>query len=277
MKTMENLTLALLMVAAALGISPSPSGAQEVRLNDLRAQQPPVTIYASTPCRRAAESPRGRITEHGTIHPGRLVPDLNSLMEKSDEVVLAGLLDNQVLLSPSGESTATYYEVRVIRSWKGSHRAGDVLTFGKPGGLIHCKPLGPDNSFYWAEPAGSDWAVPSVPHVYVLFLRQSRDDEVKSVQGLRLAAGDGVQGMFLVQVPVPTNFDETYCALVPPGSVQHCDSFLLTSQSPVMDPYAGDPLAKKYVGMPASDFLREIQSVAATQGAAKETSAGSGE
>ena len=44
--------------------------------------------------------------------------------------------------------------------------------------------------------------------------------------------------------------------------VQQCDTYLKTSQRPVMIPYPRDPLKKKYGGMPVADFLREVQSVA---------------
>ncbi len=39
-----------------------------------------------------------------------------------------------------------------------------------------------------------------------------------------------------------------------------------------MDPYKGDPLASKYAGMPVSEFLREVQSVAASQGLVEKSS-----
>jgi hypothetical protein len=185
-------------------------------------------------------------------------------MEKSDEVILAGPLDNQTLVSPSGESSATYYEVRVIRTWKGSHQAGDMLTFGVPGGDLWCDPPGSNRSWFAGLPAGNDWGFPFTgPTLYVLFLRHPAGDESKAVQGLRLAAGEGFQGMFLIKVPTPKDIDEEeYCARVPLGQVQHCASYLKTSKSPVMDPYARDPLAKTYVGMPASGFLKEVQRLA---------------
>ena len=265
MKTiMRNLTGTVLVVAAVLGTGPTQSTAQEIRLSDIRAQQPQEAIYASAPCQRARETPRGHIDEHYAIDPRTLVQDLNTLIAKSDEVILAGTLDSAVVISPSGESTAHYREVRVIRSWKGPHHAGDTLTFGMPGGVVDCKPGGLEDSHFSVLPASHDWRFPARgPLVYVLFLRQSKDDETKLVQGLRLAAGEGVQGMFLIQVPAPLLSDaEKYCAGALNGNVQHCDSYLETSKSPVMDPYARDPLAKKYVGMPASDFLREVLAVA---------------
>jgi hypothetical protein len=274
MKTiMRNLTGATLVAAAALGMARPQSAAQEIRLSDIRAQQPPETIYASAPCQRVRESPRHMIAHKYPIDPKTLVEDMNTLMEKSDEVILAAFLDRASVMSPNGESTATYDEVRVIRSWKGPHHAGDTLTYGVPGGAVHCAP-GPDFPWFSDQPGGNDWGFPDRgPLAYVLFLRQSKDNETKLVQGLRLAAGEGMQGMFLIQVPAPLPSDaERYCAGVLHGSVQHCDSILEASQSPVMVPYARDPLAKRYVGMAASDFLREVQSVASGQGSAEKSS-----
>jgi hypothetical protein len=39
--------------------------------------------------------------------------------------------------------------------------------------------------------------------VYVLFLRYAQGDETQLVQGLLPAAGEGVQGIFWIQVPPP--------------------------------------------------------------------------
>jgi len=275
MKTItRNLTGALFFAAAGLGTARPQSAAQEIHLSDIRAQQSQESIFASAPCRRARESPRGLIGQRDAIDPKTLVPDLNTLMEKSDEVILAGDLDRAVVVSLSGESTATYHEVMVIRSWKGPHHAGDTLTYGMPGGLVQCGPSGSNDSWFWESPGGNNWkASYEGPYAYVLFLRQSKGNETQLVQGLRMAAGEGLQGTFLIQVPVPLPFDaERYCAGVLKGSVEHCDSLLETSQSPVMVRYARDPLAKRYGGMPASEFLQEVRSLAAAQGFAEKSS-----
>src|SRR5579863_374769 len=118
MKTiMKNLTGALLVAAAALGMGRPQGAAQGIRLSDIRAQQPQETIYASAPCQRARESQRHIADRRFVINPNTLVQNLNTLMEQSEQVVLAGELDSVTVISPSGEGTATYREVRVIRSW----------------------------------------------------------------------------------------------------------------------------------------------------------------
>lgn len=262
-----------LIAAGALLASVRPQiAAQELRVSDLSAQQTQDVIFASPACRRVAENPRHIIAHREAIRPDTMVQDLRTLMEESDEVILAGKLDGASLLSPSGESTATYWDVRVIHAWKGSHHAGDILTFGMQEGTIHC--AAPRSSF-WVMPGegADDWNWPALgPYAYVLFLRQSKGQETKLIQGLRPTAGEGVQGLFSIRVPMPVATDpEAYCADALQGNVEHCDAYLRSSQSPVAVPYSRDPLARKYGGMPASVFLREVQS-AAGQGSTEEPS-----
>lgn len=283
MKTiMRNLTGATLVAVAALGMGRPQGAAQEIRLSDIRAQQPPETIYASALCQRARESERGWVIQPYKVDPKTFVQDLNSLMEMSDEVILGGLIGGAVVLSPSGQSVTTYDAVRVIRGWKGSHHVGDVLTFGMPFGTLPCEPASPHEFTRRFEVSPDDIGIPpslGLPETdsfaYLLFLRKSKGDETNLVQGLRPAAGEGLQGIFLipVHVPVPPNvYAEDYCLGLQGVKVQHCNAVLQTSQSPVVVPYAHDPLVKKYSGMPASGFLHEVQSAAAGQGFAGNTS-----
>src|SRR6266567_1110319 len=274
MKTiMRNLTGAMLVAVAALGTGRPQSASRELSLSDIRAQWPQETIFASALCQRALEDPgEGWIIQPYNVDPKTLVQDLNTLMEKSDEVILAGVFDGAVVLSPSGESVTTYNEVRVIRSWKGPHHAGDALIFGVPVGSLPCEPSSPGIFTRRFDVRG-----PYIErsNVYVLFLRQSKGNETKLVQGLFPAAGEGVQGIFQIPVHVPVPpvvFAEDYCVGLAGVHVQHCDAITQTSQSPVVVPYARDPLAKRYGGMAASDFLREVQSVAAGQAVAKKSS-----
>jgi hypothetical protein len=266
---LKYLTGALLVTAEAFGTALPQDASQGLRLSDIRAQQPEEKIFASALCQRARQDQGHRVFRRDRIDPKTLVASLDVLMENSDEVILAGILGNARVLSPSGESTATYYEARVIRGWKGPHRSGDILTFGIPYGSVGCGPPGPNHSDVTVLPGeGDDWGgVDNFgrggPYAYVLFLRRSAGNETQLVQGLRLAAGEGVQGMFLIHVPSPTSSDpERYCGDALRGNVQHCDAYLKSSEGPVRVPYARDPLAKKYGGMPASEFLREVQSVA---------------
>jgi hypothetical protein len=269
MKTIiRNLTGALLVAAAALGMGRLQGSAQEIRPRDIKAQQPQEVISGSDPCQRARESSRHSIWKRDAIDPKTLAQDLNTLMERSDEVILAGFLDAASVISPNGKSTVTYEEVRVIRSWKGSHHGGDTLTFGVPYGEVSCEPTGRfDGSIFSVMP--DDFGVPApepFAWVSVLFLRQSKDEETQLVQGLRPAAGQGVQGMFTIKTPAPTQNEPVRECGGNQWSWQRCNAYLGASEIPVEVPYAHDPLAKRYGGMPASDFLHEVQSVAAGEG-----------
>ena len=275
MKTIiGNLTGALL-IAATLGMGRSQSAAQEIRLRNIKAQQPQETIFASAPCQSVRETDQGWISQSKTIDPKTLVRDLKNLEEKSDEVLLAGLLDYASVLSPSGESVTTYTEVRVIRSWKGPHHSSDTLTFGVPFGRVSCEPttsehilswfdVTPDGSwFLWDDPdnvSGVD--VVGGPNVFMLFLRRPDDSETRLIQGLLPAAGEGLQGRFAIRVPeVLLSEAEQNCSGVPSGAgvrpdmnVRKCDAYLETSQSPVMVLFPQDLSGRNTAGCPFRSF-----------------------
>lgn len=168
MKTMmRKLTGALFLTAAALGAAWPQSASRDLRLSDLKAKQlPEETIFDSAPCQRARKAPQHQIVQHPPIDPKTLMPDLNSLMEKSDHVVLALVRDSADRVSPSGESPVKYIEVRVIRSWKGSHRAGDILTHGWPGGRIPCDPE--IHSAVWVLPGGAGHGLQPISQIWPL-------------------------------------------------------------------------------------------------------------
>lgn len=271
MKTiMKNLTGALL-AAAALGSALPQSATHEPSLNHIKAQWPPETLFASALCQRALEDPgEGTITLQyaAKVDPKAFVPDLNSLMEKSDEVILATPLSSAIVLSPSREHVVTYDEVEVVRSWKGPHHAGDTLVLGLPAGELVCEPRPPSPQPVHLRSIRTPGPYLSIPGVYVLFLRQAKGDETKLVQGLFPAAGEGTQGVFRIPVPAFLTGDDDYCASIGhsrvpnhPNVVEQCNTFVQTSESS-LEVYPWDPLRKKYSGMPASDFLREVQSVA---------------
>lgn len=309
MKTIiKNLTGSLLITAAAIGTARPQCASQDLCLSDIKAQWPEETISASDLCQRAGEDPYTWINLTYKFDPKTLVRDLHTLMEKSDEVILAAPTANPFAVpSNSGKTVATYHQVIVIRSWKGSHHAGDTLVFGLPFGTLYCHEppsifsvspddWGIDPRFQGASVGYKDQLDPrglEFRFAYLLFLRQSNGGETRLVQGLRLAAGEGMQGFFLIPVPlpVPPRTDaEDYClGLGAVVNVQHCDAIIQTSQSPVLVPYTAlwvytdghgpvlvprtqDPFFKKYHGMPASDFLREVQSVADGQGGVDKSS-----
>lgn len=265
--TMQNLAGTMLITAVALATGQPQSATPELRVNDMRDKQPKEVIAASAPCRRAWDAPDHGIIEKSAIDPRSLAPDLGALMEKSDEVVLAAqTYRNLSLLSPSGQSVATYFEVYVIRSWKGSYNVGDILTFGVPVGSVHCGETETHKSVYFSTMIGtSELKGYGSDGPSVLFLRKAKGGEAQLVQGLIPAGGEGLQGMFPIRLPV--KFDKSdRCNGVLDGALEWCDAFLDKSENPVIVPYVHDPLAKQYDGMPMSEFLHQVRVEASYQG-----------
>jgi hypothetical protein len=201
------------------------------------------------------------------IDPKTLAKDLSTLMQESDEVVLAG--DSYAfvhVLSPSGESAVDYFDVKVMRSWKGSHHVGDVLTFALPAGAIYCGMTESHQNSSFSTMAGTpEWKNTLYVGPYVLFLRHPQGNETQLVQSLFPAGGQGLQGMFQIQIPVKGEAQQP-CTGVLKGTLAWCDSHLQTSDYPIEVPYVHDPLAKKYDGMRIAEFLQEVRNVAADQG-----------
>ena len=283
MKTMmRKLTGALFVAAAALGTAWPQSASSELSLSDIKAQSPEETLFASALCQRALQDPgKGTITLQYAfkVDPNAFVPDLHTLMEKSEEVILAAPTSSVVVLSPSREHVVTYDEVKVVRSWKGPHHPGDTLVLGLPAGELVCEPRPSPQPVHLRSVRVPGPYLP-LYSVYVLFLRHAKGEETRLIQGLFPAAGEGTQGIFRIPVPDLLKSADDYCASVEAGGgrvykdhpnvVESCDTFMQTSQDPV-EAAPWDPLGKKYNGMPAADFLREVQSAAA-QGLAEESS-----
>jgi hypothetical protein len=73
---------------------------------------------------------------------------------------------------------------------------------------------------------------------------------------------------------VPFSVHDDTCEAILREDIKKCSAFLETSQIPLnAQYYAHDPLIKKYDGVPASEFLREVQSVADSLGYATQASA----
>lgn len=265
-----RMVIAMLVAMATLGAGQSKSADKGLTVADLRAQQPDEAIKASAQCvsaREKGETPGRVFFRHHTIDPRTLSLSLDDLMRDSDEVILGGVeLHIAVLLSPSGDSATTYYEVRVIRTWKGSHNIGDRVTFGVPVGYVNCGRneeghiLGFPNTF-----EDEDWKDFILGKPSVLFLRHPEGGETQLAQSFILTGGEGLQGAFPIHVRA-TEEAASKCNGALAGTIQWCDSFLDTSQLPILFPLVHDPLAKKYDAMPISKFLKEVRAVAADQG-----------
>jgi len=264
----------IVAVAGRFGLAQQPAPDKHVK--DIRAEQPFEVISASPLCQRVRAEDRSAIHQR-EINPATLETDLPSLMQKSDEVVLASNRTDQLeALSPSGSDAVEYLDVKVLRSFKGSHKVGDLLTFAIPHGAISCgSEPGNDrpSMAVLTLTGGFHWKQRSISGPSVLFLRQSRGDEKQLTPGLRLTAGDGMQGLFIVHAnQVRSDFD-TDCSAVLPGGLERCIARLDASQETVKLQYGLDPLTKRYEGMPVPSFLKEVKSVADSLGYSGEVSA----
>jgi hypothetical protein len=210
------------------------------------------------------------LTQRQNFPHDRDIPDLKGLFDASDEVVLVvAAAPDAETVAPSGTSAITYQDVQVLRSWKGVHKAGDILTYSVPTGTAVCPA-----ARVWSL-ASSEWGAGAF--LNVLFLRQSKVSEAQTTPGLRLAGGYGFQGQVLLSPyttmsstpPACTNFVYSY-----PGKkdamdqkIQSCNDFIDKSSDPIAFQSRQDPLATRYGKMPISDFLREMQSVAGSANA----------
>lgn len=184
-------------------------------------------------------------------------------------VILASNFTDEIdALAPSAEDAIEYYVVKVLRTFKGSHKVGDLVTYTLPRGGVYFgpKPLQGSavNSGAVTSTGGSDWGKTSFQGPFVLFLRRCRGEETELAPGLRLAGGDGLQGLFALRHHCDrvnyTNY--TDCLGVLPGGAAKCIAELEASAETVKIPYGLDPLRKRYDPMRVSSFLIEVQSVA---------------
>ena len=245
-----------------------------LHVKDIEAQQPQERLAASEPCQQAFNDPKHHITQRTLVQSGTVARSLSDLMEKSDEVVLAGAsLRHTFVLSPSGDSAVDYFDVRVFRSWKGTHEVGDTLTFAVPVGTVRCgiTESGTLVSFstmigyYSTALRNAIWKGGAYNGPYILFLRHPQGKETELVQTLFPTGAEGLQGMFPILLN-PASEEGRRCYAAQLGDMEWCDSFLETSPKPIEVPYFPDPLAKKYDGMRIADFLQEVRNLAADQG-----------
>jgi len=230
---------------------------------DIRAEQTQEAIFATPLCQQVNKV-RHSIIDQRQTDPATLETDLSALMQKSEEVVLASMFfDNVQAVSPSGKQAIGYYDFSVLRVWKGSHKTGDLLTLALPWGAVRCgmdpPEHGPDDS--GAVTLDKDWGRgtkhASMAGPFVLFLRRSQGDERQVTPGLRLAGGDGAQGLFALARELDRG-----CGRLLSSADTRCLEKLETSRESVGLLYGPDPLRAKYEGMPVPDFLKEVQRIA---------------
>jgi hypothetical protein len=132
----------------------------------------------------------GKLSEAKDADSADLAGDLPSLAARSDEVLLVHSLTAYGGVSTSGDGVQTQYDVQILRSWKGTHKAGDVVRVSvSAGGLLF-----PDgvqagmrvNGFSRLRDGGR----------YILFLHSSTAGGQSSPTFTLV--GSGVQGAFLL-------------------------------------------------------------------------------
>lgn len=294
---MRDVVRVILIAAVATSCGFGQETAPEKHVWDIKAKQPREVILASPLCQRVRANPNSACCHDRRVDAATLETDLSSLMAKSDEVVLASVHYDTLAISPSGEDAVRYYDVVIFRTWKGSHKVGDTLTIGIPGGNIPCYsepwernqdfPISSSTKvrpeFYTSvvPPASLNdvGSITALPGPAILFLRHSRDNETQLIEGLRLTGGDGTQGMYGVRFS-PASKEYMSCdgrGETAPGKQRifsHCTESLAATQLPIIFGFDFDPLYKKYDGMPFSSFIEEVQSVADSLGYPAQAEAG---
>jgi hypothetical protein len=282
------LMAAVALVAASAGLGMAQQETPTKTAAEIKAEQTPDSIASTSLCEWAVEQVADSKAKGTPLslwfnktpmldqrqnftHDGNLL-DLRSLYDASDEVVLvmAGFPHAETV-APSGRSAITYLDVQVLRSWKGIHKAGDVLTYSVPTGEAIC-PAARVSSLPPAE-----WGAGT--YLNVLFLRQSKDLETQTTPGLRLAGGYGFQGQILLPFSTPMSLTPPACRsfvnFTPwnkdamDQNIQSCNDFVDKLSDPIAFQSRQDPIAIRYSKMPISDFLREMQSVAGSTSASK--------
>jgi hypothetical protein len=255
----------MLVLTSILGVLRVASIAQdvaaEIHVKNVRAQHA-ASIKSSPLCQLARKAPNGQVKAQPSVNPKTLEADLDSLMEKSDEVVLAGV-ETDLFDAISREDAVKYVDVKVLRSWKGPHKVGETITAILPYGILDCSQAPGERSYFESRPGGMD--LTNLLGPFVLFLHKSERSGSTQLPDLRATGGNGVQGIISIRLD-PRSEEAQLCTGNRPGTVERCGRYLETAQDPVRLPYARDPLAEKYNGMPVSEFLRTVRAVADSLG-----------
>lgn len=270
----NSLITLIAFAAICAGSGSSQQGSPEKHVAQIKAEQTPEAIAASPFCQWAQKEvdkggPMALAIDKKPILYKELryshdsdFPDLKSLFDASDEVVLAIRGPFTGAVAPSGGSAITYHDAQVLRSWKGEYKAGEVLTFAIPVGKVNC----PSAHAYTFDPL-YDWNSIGLT-LNILFLRHSNAQESEITPGLRLTGGYGQQGMigvFLIKGLTP----EPWACITPAvftktvqQDIGKCTAYLDHCTDPILFQSPHDPIAALYDRTPVSTFLGEIQSLA---------------
>jgi hypothetical protein len=256
----------------------------------------PQGVADSPLCQRAKQQrpPYSRLRVYG-LERLTLENDLSDLMRKSDEVVMVGTTLRAVtVLTPSGEDALSYTDVRILHSWKGTHKIGEVTTLEMPEGFLGCGPshvefsgtqVGPLPEVGYHTPSHA--YSPDGP--YLLFLRHATEES--EIKVFRLAGGNGLQGFFdlipdqiISGVHSPyascflASYDPGWCHSDPHGrspewcrnskidaqNISQCNEVVRVGEDAIfVHGVDQDRLRQKYQGQPGGSFLRALDSAAA--------------
>jgi len=225
------------------------------------------------------------------VDPATLASDLTGLMTISDEVVLAGIsIQDSNAIAPSGEDAIHSLQVKVLHAWKGDLKVGQTIMFSVPSAMLSCATSEPDyEGPVFATRTGDErWGEGYPKGPFVLFLRHSQGPEKELTPDLRLAGGDGIQGMFYIDYfvypgvttpgkPSAANGKAQFSmaerfALIKPcnsvldGGTVKCLEYLKTGKDWIRIQHESDPLLKKYEGMETGKFFEEVDSVSRSLG-----------
>lgn len=264
-----------LIFVMAIGCGLAQQTVPEKHARDIEKEQTRKVITATPLCQRTMAHPEAANQHEYAVDRSTLAPDLNGLMEMSNDVVLTTTPSRAVAaVAPSGDDVIEYDDVKVLRTWKGSHKAGDIVTFTIPWSSVDCSLPQVDGGgprFYTLTgPGYFGWS--GIHEAYILFLRHAQGSETRLSPGLRMTGGSGLQGIYPVQFPIfsplikESHCQNDYSHDKYPEDPKLCMEFLDTSDLPILVPLTIDPLFKKYQEMPVSQFLEEVQAVADSLG-----------
>lgn len=288
----------ILAVGIAAGFAFAQEGRPEKHVTEIKAESAAKypNGYADTKLCRWAKAEDPPYSRFRWVHPDlkSFSSSLADLMQKSDEVVLVGVdLRGVTALSPSEENAVSYDDSRVLRSWKGSHKVGDLITMGSLIGVIHCgletrefsgtTPLYEGDAVYHGV---NPVYAPAGP--FVLFLTHDKSLEIES---FRLAGGEGLQGRFdlgpsdSTDLKSPSSscyrasFDQIFCHAYPhypkgapafcsderidQANIAQCLAFLSSNTELMTERgFENDPLRQLYAGKPIASFLKDMEKAA---------------
>lgn len=314
MKIMMRSVAGLILAAAAtVGGGWAQDAAPEMHVKEIIAAQTPEVKAASPFCQLKSDWEHPYVYKIRPVDQKTLSPDLASLMEKSDDVLLiSSPIFGRDVLSPGGDDYFMYFDATVLRVWKGSYKTGDTVTVALPTpwrtvhpvpapraghtappsdmhlsvwdlSSFHCSGQAENEKLYISDQGNPDWKGTG-RGPYVAFLRKSQDeDKVQIGPGFRLTGGDGLQGLYaLNQPPAEENAQcheltvtwVKHTASATADNMNECTAATEASENPISSGYINDPFLVKYGAMPVASFLKEVQATADSLGYAPQTEAG---